>query len=320
MTSKLSITSDILNGIISASKIAKKKYKIPYVFKWGKTITYIGVSHSKTPHKPHFKLIERLFQEFIADNKNNAIAVLENFVPQLKDSSNKMIKSFGETGLVTYLADKYGIEKIVIEPEQKIILNFVERKFKKFDIALWIFLNYISVRFNSVDKLSEKEIVGFISILDKQLKINRLEKVVNVRNKKDAIKKYYLESWRKKLLAISGYEYLPGIIKTIKKNDLDLAAIKKLQNPWQDKTLLNKIGVEMNDARDRLMLLSILKLLASGKKIFAVFGANHVVAQEPALKRFIKKEGTHDGAPQETDDDDQSSSQPAVPQVTQSRA
>lgn len=291
VASKLSITNNILNDIISASKIAKRKYKIPYIFKRSKIIIYIGVNHSNNPKKPQFKLIKRLFQKFIADNKNNTVVILENFIPYVKDSGDEMIKSFGETGLVAYLAEKYGIDKIAVELDQTSMLNFVERKFKKLDIALWIFLNYVSVRFNSVDKLSQKEIVSFISILDKQLKINKLEKVADVSNRKNAIEKYYFRVWRKKLLTISGCEYLPRIIKTIKKNNLDLAAIKKLQNPWQEKTLLNKIGAEMNDARDRFILLSILKLLASGKKIFAVFGANHVVAQEPVLKLFIKRRG-----------------------------
>jgi len=142
----------ISKNLITTQEYAKIKHKTPYVLNVSKNkqeIVYFGSRHSKNPKDKQFSKIEILFNKFLnKHNKRDIVIILENYTPHLILSRNEMIKNFGETGLLYFLAQKHKLKTICPEPSQKQILEFVKsRKNKKRNILLWIFLNIISNKF-----------------------------------------------------------------------------------------------------------------------------------------------------------------------------
>lgn len=64
--------------------------------------------------------------------------------------------------------------------------------------------------------------------------------------------------------------------------------LKNIQSPFLNKARINKVGGFINLARDFFIVSAILNKLGAGKNVLAVFGANHVVAQEKVLKEYFK--------------------------------
>jgi hypothetical protein len=77
------------------------------------------------------------------------------------------------------------------------------------------------------------------------------------------------------------------IFLNIISNKFKLKEIKKLQDPFIKFSELNKIGADFNLARDYYISKEILKQLKSGYSVFAVFGVNHVICQEPVLRKWF---------------------------------
>ena len=75
----------------------------------------------------------------------------------------------------------------------------------------------------------------------------------------------------------------------IELEDINKEILRKAQSPFQNHGRMNEIGVEMNYVRELFITANILKVLLEGKNLFAVYGANHVVSQEPVFRRYFSK-------------------------------
>jgi hypothetical protein len=82
---------------------------------------------------------------------------------------------------------------------------------------------------------------------------------------------------------------LPLDFKDLVNKKLPVQIICQLQNPSTDKTIFNRVGAEINLARDYFFIIQILSRLKKGKSIFGVLGTNHVVAQEKVYRKFFRK-------------------------------
>ena len=69
--------------------------------------------------------------------------------------------------------------------------------------------------------------------------------------------------------------------------DLNSKKTQKLLEPVGS-TVYNKISSDFRNVRDRYIAQGILNVLDKGRSVFAVFGTNHTVAQEPVFTDFFE--------------------------------
>ena len=280
----------ILNKILSPQECFLLKHKMPYILdlkKGNQGLLYMGVEHSRDPKNKQYLQIASLFKKFLRQySKDSIMLAIEGFVPSAPSSKNDGIVNFGESGLLMHLAQKYQLDYFCPEPSQNEILKYVLNLnlFKKEDIALWIFLNTLWNILKVSPTLSEKEISSLntlISYLDRQLD-----------SRKSNPNKFYWARFKKRLNEITGGEVLPDNLENLEQKQIDIKIIERLQNPFIEGTVLNNIGSKINYARDRLIAASFIKKITRGENIFSIYGVNHVVAQEPALRLvFMQKKG-----------------------------
>ena len=288
MTSKKIVTNNktnILDAILTPQEYSQLKYKTPYILDFKKNnqeMLYIGVEHSRDYNAKQYLEIESLFEKFLKQYPSDTIIIaIENFIPPAQKSKNDSIVSYGESGLLLYLAKKYKLNYFCPEPTQDNIIQYILDKnlFKKEDIALWIFLNTLFNVLKKTPIIGEKELLFLDSIISSI--VQRFES-----KKTD---KYYWPLFIKRLREITGSDVLPNSANDLRFKQINIKLIEQLQNPFIKETILNDIGSMINYARDRFIADSIIKTIAHGKNIFAVFGVNHVVAQEPALRLIFSK-------------------------------
>lgn len=276
----------ILNRILSPQKCFLLKHKAPYILdlkKDDQELLCIGVEHSRDPKAKHYLHIIMLLKGFLKQHsKDSIILAIEGFIPPAQKSKNSSIVNYGESGLLIYLAKKYQLNYFCPEPAQNEILKYVFNLnlFKKEDIALWIFLNTLWNILKTSPILSEKEISSLNTLM------LYLDKMLN--SKKSNPIKFYWSRFKNRLDEITGSDSLPDDLESLKKKQINIKTIERLQSPFIKYTVLNDIGSKINYVRDRFIAASLTEKLTEGKNIFAVFGANHVVAQEPALESFFK--------------------------------
>ena len=117
---RINLSDPVLNFVISYQKLRRAIPKLPYIlnFKNSKSnFVYIGIKHSNNPKNIQFNKIESLFRKFLKSNRNKKLVVgIENIYLYNSDdnlSKNQLIKKYGESGLLTYLAKKNSLpEKI----------------------------------------------------------------------------------------------------------------------------------------------------------------------------------------------------------------
>lgn len=278
------------NLVIKPEKWIKKKYKIPYVIKLfseRQKLYIIGVKHNDHRDK-QIKIIEKLFKDFLKNGNKNSVSALELKISRKEKLKNKTraVNKYGEFGLAAFLSQKEGLSYKCIEPEMKEIFDNVKKMgYKKMDIVLWSFFNAITFRWLDKENDKNKKMIKKTIIrLDKLININRIK---NKKNLLENIEKNYFNYFFKRTNEIFGWKLPQTFDILINIKSETRKKIKEAQNPFITKTEINKIGLAVNWNRDILMAKKIIKILDSGKSVFAVCGANHAVAQEPLMKKFF---------------------------------
>jgi len=280
---KNTILDKLSTKIISLQNYNLVNHPAPYILKSkykNQDIIEIGVEHSYNLKHKNYVQINSLFLEFIKTHlKNKIILLVENNFQIQNLSKRKAISKYGESGFILWLANKYNIQTICPEPSQREILIFASKKIKnKYNLLLWIFTNLLS------SSLINKEIIDRQSIATIMRQVISAGKIVDINESEDKLLKYFGHTISK---------ITKNKIAFLNKNELlecklNISLLKDIQSPFLKKSVLNKIGAHINIARDTYILSKKINVLKKGFHIFSVYGRNHVVCQEQALKEFIK--------------------------------
>lgn len=295
---KTNLNNSFFDAVLYPHRYAKEKYKTPYILKYHKNnqgVLIIGVKHSKNPLSPQFKKIDQAWNEFLKRyGYNNIVLLGEGEKISLMDSSKtQLIKKYGEIGLLSHISNKNNVSYQNTEPDQKILLNFAIKNsgHKKENVSLWILLNII----NSLVKKSNPLSAGDLKILSKIIKDFDISSTIKSKraipgNKANFYfsENYFLNLFNKSLHKFGLKEKIfPDDFEKLKTTRLNSKLIQEIQNPFIIKTPVNKIGSTINHARDRYISLCIMRLLSKKKNVFAVLGANHVIAQKNVVKKIF---------------------------------
>lgn len=274
-----------LKKIINPLKLGRSKYAVPYTYtlkEKGRRIEFFGIEHTKNFSDPQIIKIQKILKSF--KNKENLSVITEGQIIQDKLPSSQMVVKYGDRGLLFSFADKYSVTIFSCEPTMKQTVQHTlsSTKTKKEDVLLWIFVNVLNSFLNGSDVISEEQQGVMKVILEKEQKELGIKKSIDTT----------FAEFSRKLKEITKKEIIPKKLKNLSKTKIDYRIIKKIQDPFAERTIVNKIGREINYSRDILMALFIMQQISNSKKyLFIMLGHNHVFAQRPALEFFIKKRG-----------------------------
>lgn len=277
-----------INNLITTQEYSKLKHHLSYTLNIkakGKELLYLGVSHGRDPLDRKFRKIESLFRKFVRKHaEQNVINILENYIPSSVLSRDEMIKKHGETGLMFLLSMELGIKVVCPEPSPSESIKFVESRGRdRVDILLWIFLNILNSRLGKQKTVVLEEAhVAFLSVY----KINREQQVFKCDSKADL--EFIFKRRLKEILLFNDDLFQKSLEEILM--SLGALKIKKLQDPFLKFSAINLIGSDFNLARDYFVGSEIIdQLFNKRKNVFAVFGLNHVICQEKAIRMTIKK-------------------------------
>lgn len=268
------------NKICSLADYANAKLKNPYILhiKGKKCSLFLyGCKHSRNIKNKQFSDIEKKFEHFLKANKNVAI-VIEGQKPDLLPKKD-LVKQYGETGFVFYLSQKNNMMVYEIEPTWNQLLKFAAKRNSKINIASWILLNVLHNKIKTATKFNEKSILQIKSLMDS---LN--EKLRFAKSERP------FEEISTHLSNVTGKTILPKSMDKLARFNFNPNYIFKLQDPFSSKTVLNKVGTDINLGRDYFLSKNILKVLMGNKSVFGVLGLNHVFCTKKIFEDFFKKE------------------------------
>lgn len=292
----LDLKNPIFRKVMNPQQYSKISYSSPYILSLSKTnppqkFLYYGTEHSNDPRDQKFDDIEDRLKKFIENKSTEKVVItIEQDIPKEKLSRDKMIANYRESGFLTYLADLYLLKKECPEPKGQIIPLLRETfSFDKDDIAVLIFLNMFHHIFKNKQSISRDKLVECFISLDDSFDYNRLSEDMTNNEAMRIINSFHLPLIRRRLATLIGESIFPDSLdKIIEDFDrLNLELIKKLQDPHIAYSVFNDIGAALNNVRDRFIAARILEILLGGNSVFAVFGTNHVIAQEPLFRYYF---------------------------------
>ncbi|TSC94537.1 MAG: hypothetical protein Athens101410_762 [Parcubacteria group bacterium Athens1014_10] len=274
----MKIDQNIIKNILTTINYVSHKHRSPYILnlqKQKQDLFIYGCEHSNNYKEKKFKKIEQLYRKFLDKyGKKETLIIIEGSIPDKNYLIKKMVSKYRESGFMYKLALRNSVKKISVEPTLKEIKSFVlSRRHKKIDILAWIFCNILVNKLKISKKITTKDINNFKKLIKTFLN-----------NDKNIYKKV-----ADRINHFGGENILPESIYSLKKNNLNLRLLKKIENPFINNTPINLVGADFNLARDYFMAKKILYLLEKKKNIFGVLGLNHLVSQTSAIKKYFLK-------------------------------
>ncbi|MCR4280331.1 MAG: hypothetical protein NUV82_02815 [Candidatus Komeilibacteria bacterium] len=273
----------ILNKIISLQNYIDTDYPDTYISKLeynNQNIIEIGVTHSRDPKHKNYILIKSAFEEFVKTHKSSkSVVLIENIIQKRILPKNEMVSKLGESGFLLWLANKYKIQAICPEPNQYEIIKLTSSHFDYTEeILLWIFVSLLRNLLAGDHILSH----DLIEIIMKQ--IIKAGEIIKFKKTETE----YLKIFEHQLTKITSNEISFSNKIELMNSNIDIRKLNGMLSPYLKKSLLNEVSAAINMSRDIHILSNKTNLLKKGFNIFSVFGKNHTICQEMALKEFIK--------------------------------
>lgn len=238
------------------------KHARPYELvlrKGGAELLYLGVEHSTNPLSETNKILQEVFSRYTPTK-----LYVESPLRLPKSTIAETVSSFGESGVLMYIANERKIEIESLDLPVREEIDQVAAKFGRETTALFYGLRLVlqqerrSTDFNREIFLEQKVMPWLVlhGALPKAQKADEFLKP------------------------------LRGLIKgAATLSDASLEWFDPLQSA--DATIFNEISRYLIDLRDRRMIKMLVVDFRKGHKILAATGVSHVVMQEPDIRRLI---------------------------------
>ncbi len=251
--------------LLSYKQYAKIQHDVPYVleFKVGQgALLLFGCQHAFNPADPQIADIEKEWDRFKPD-----VAYNEGGNPPSAGTRKAAVERYAEPGLVRFLAAQHGVPVATFEPHEMDEIKELRKKYSDEQIKVFYILRgYLTFRQSKHEQTDD-------AFMTQQLS---------------------LPQWKEKKLdhIVSTIAELQTACQQLFKGLKDW---KQVSDDWFDPT---KDGQYTNDLqndsgmfRDRHIFQVLTQRAKRGDRVFAVIGASHVPAMEPALQAAL-------GAPQ----------------------
>lgn len=250
--------------------IILNKHERPYFYSIKSSdqfLYYFGSRHTNEPAHPQFEFLQKEWQDFLQKtkiSKEKSIVIFEGNVNSnnlVALTPKEVIQKYGESGAIVFWANQEHIPYFRPEPTIEYEAEKLLKEFSKEEIFYFYIIRGIVTWQRTIIR---KE-------FDEYLKANikRYQDVFNWSNfdfSFDTVKKMHKQ--------IFGKEF-----------DLnDKEYIAKIPSPSFKESRINEIARKSSTIRNIAILDCIEKYWMEGYNIFVVYGANHAVMQEQAIK------------------------------------
>lgn len=229
----------------------------PYILELDKkpgSLFYYGAFHKVDPKDPQFKDIEQKWEQF-----RPTCAFCEGRIWPLEESRAQAIRSYGEQGLITFLAARDGIPVKCIDPSISEQIRHLRNKYPPHQVKIYFILRQANI--NKMLRRKEK------NLDDARLLLNKMER-------------------------FGGSRYFPATL--VEFEHMVSQLFPELDN-WQNISysyfqskeiggFLADIHQKLIEYRDLTMVKKVTKALKKGERVFAVVGRSHVFKQQDILR------------------------------------
>lgn len=256
--------------LMSFEEYSSKLHEVPYFYfikRSKQSLYHFGAKHTRDPHHPQFNLLLEKWQNFLdATTQTKRIVFIEGraSVDQIT-TLEESINNRGETGAAIFLSIQEDIPFYRPEPETKDEVTELLKEFSRDDI----FYFYVSRAVGSSLRVLSSE---------------NLTKTLELK-----IKQYQNElQWNDFDFSLKNFEKIHQKIFNKKIDFDDKDFFIKISNPRLSETKINIITKKTSTFRNNFILSQIEKYWVEGYSIFIVYGASHVVMQEPAIRSLVE--------------------------------
>lgn len=256
-------------SILTYEKYAETPHPIPYKLvlkKNGTSLHYFGEKHTYEPKHPQWDVLKNFWSRFLEETAGRKrVVLIEGGIRPVAGDEEQAIIEYGGMGLLTYLANKEGIEVFSPEPDEKYERAQAEKHFPR-DVIQYYYFARVVLQWNRKSE-PKPDFVGYIT--------------------------RYLESDREES-GWDDYDFSLDHMKSIQMelfyrqfDEHDEKFFYDASNPVIIQSDVNKVSALSSIIRDQYIVDQIQKYMQDGYSIFAEYGCSHVVMQEPALREMF---------------------------------
>ncbi len=229
----------------------------PYILELNKrkgSLFYYGAFHKVDPKDPQFEDIERKWEQF-----RPTYAFCEGRIWPLEESRTHAIRSYGEQGLITFLAARDGVPVKCIDPSISEQIRYLRNRYPPHQVKIYFILRQANI--NKMLRREDK------NLDDARLLLSKMER-------------------------FGGSRYFPTTLIEFEHMFSQLfPELDKWQNiPYsyfkssEKGGFLAEIHQKLIEYRDQTMIQKVTKALKKGERVFAVVGRSHVFKQQNILR------------------------------------
>lgn len=224
------------------------------------TFYCFGAQHTYEPNDEQINAVESLWREFLSISKDQKkVVLIEGGLRPSFISKEEAILNDGETGFLSWLAEKEHVPAMTAEPDEKQERVELLKRFSKEEIQLYYFLRWIYQWSNLLSKPSFQEYIDHCLELDKRS-----------------------SGW-------DSFDFSYSNMKSIFREKLnmdfdenDSEFLYSAVNPVDERYVTNKIAKASGEIRDAAIMDNVIRLWNGGHSVFSVYGDGHITA-------FIKR-------------------------------
>lgn len=233
------------------------------------SLFYFGANHSRDPNNHQYPILRKYWRDFLDKTEGrDRIVLVEGILRIVGSKEEESIQNGSEGNVVTMWARDANIPIACPEPNVLELLEKVKEQFSIDELAYYLF----AVAWKSWFRLVEPR-DGIHSF------VNYISRAFDVLRNRPGWEGYdwsmeNMRSIHKKLFGVDFDENIPHKVD--------------ITNPNIDDTVINKVARAESDIRDAHITSEIERYWKEGKSILIVFGAGHLIIQEPALRELLK--------------------------------
>ena len=241
--------------ILTFEEYAGHKHEVPYIVdvrRADSRLILFGCLHTTDPRDPTFDRIESVFARFAPD-----YAMHEGTPPAPEPIREVAIRRHGESGLVTHLAARSGIETTSMDIPLPIEARMLRSRLSQREALVFLVVRQLASFNRKTARMDFDGYFGdFFDLIAEPLGASMITWPL--------IECLHRQITGRELLRqeISGHE----------------------TNPMRDELLTQRIATLSNRLRDEYMLGQLTDALAQHHRVFATVGVTHAVMLEPALR------------------------------------
>ena len=232
------------------------EHAIPYMFSIKGVegaLYYFGERHSFDPADAQWEQERMFWQEFLQETRGKKrVVFVEGGIRPVADNEVNAVAKHGGMGLITYWANKEGIETYCPEPTREFERSRLLERFSQEEIEYCYFSRTVAQWHRMQDQKTDFEtyVARFGFSLERMISIH--------------------ES-----LFGTAFDYH------------DTQFFKDISNPTRTGTAINAVARMSSEIRDAHIVAEIVKYRNGGFSVYVQFGCTHAVMQEPFLLRVF---------------------------------